>query len=200
MTSLKITTAAAALVALTAPAFAGGYAEPQPYIAVPTPTVIPQPGQDWTGPSVGLRLGYGVANLTADFDGDGDDDEIDEDGLLYGLSAAYDFDFGNIVAGVGASVDAIDANGLERVARIGPRVGVDLGSRLVYATAGYAHLWTEDDEFEEDGYFAGVGAEQRLTETLSVGGEVLYHDFGEVDNTGIDADAVTANISLNLRF
>ena len=188
--------------AVAAPALAGGFATPAPapFVPAPAPVVVAQPELTWTGPSVGLRLGYGGAE--ADTGGA----TLDDDGFLYGLQAAYDYDFGNVVAGVVVSADKLNIDldpgvDVDGVARLGGRLGFDSGRNWYYATAGYAKLFTDGGGVgDSDGYFAGLGYEVRLTETLSAGAEVLYHEFDDFDAAGVDADATTANLSLNLRF
>ena len=199
MSSYKITAAAIALCALAAPAMAGGYAEPlpPPYIAPPTPVAVPAPGQDWTGPSVGLRLGYAGSRVSTP------NGDFDDNGVLYGLGAAYDFDFGSVVAGVGMSADVLNVApagiDVDGVARVGGRLGADLGDSLIYVTGGYAKLFT-DGAGDDDGYYAGIGSETRLGGNLTLGAEILYHEFEDFNGTGADVDAVTSNLSLNLRF
>ena len=83
----------AAPVALAAlPAFAGSLDEP---IVAPIPAapVVVATGPDWTGGYIGAQLGYG--------DVDTDVDGVDGDGLIGGLIAGYDFDFGSYVVGAG---------------------------------------------------------------------------------------------------
>ena len=210
--------AASALFAMTAPAFAGGFAtpEPAPFIPAPAPVVVAQPELSWTGFSAGVRLGYGNLDVDGDDgllddDGDDDDDDVlglnfgDDQGAIYGFGAAYDYDFGRFVAGVGASVDkfnaGVDGVDADAIGRVGGRLGVDFGSSLVYGTAGYAKLWTDGGGAgDSDGYYAGIGSELRLTDTTTLGAEILYHEFDDFDVDSLEVDATTANLSLNLRF
>ena len=192
---------ALALCVAAGPALAGGYEvpAPAPIIAAPppAPVVVAEPDLSWTGKSVGIRLGYGHV--------DGDD-AGDDEGVIYGFGANYDVDFGSVVAGAGISVDKANIDlpaGVEvdYIKRIGGRLGVDLGASMIYGTGGYAKVWTDGaDVGDSDGYYAGIGGELRLSETLSLGSEILYHEFDDFDADGVEVDALTSNLSLNLRF
>jgi len=193
MKTLFLTSAAALLLA--APVFAGGAAEPAPGPVTVAPTPIPV-GADWTGPSVGLQLGYGDVST--------DGPALDGDGALLGLRAYYDWDFGSFILGGGLQYDTadIDIGGvtdLDSVLRAGLRGGVDLGNSWAYATAGYA-LAETSTLGDSDGYFAGVGYEYLVTDTVSLGGEVLYHRFSDFDTVPDEAEATTAALSVNFRF
>ncbi len=188
----------AAVSLSTAPAFAGNL-EP----AVPDATIAPAPapvidtGRDWTGFRAGAQLGY--ADVETDISG------VDGDGVLGGIHGGYDHDFGRYVLGVGLDYDFgdielgdNDAN-LDNVARLKFRGGYDLGQTLVYATAGYAYA--EGDEggssADGDGYFAGVGADYMVTDTISVGGEILYHDIQDFGATDIEATTLSAKVAFH---
>ncbi|GAA4643534.1 hypothetical protein GCM10023115_14940 [Pontixanthobacter gangjinensis] len=133
-----------------------------------------------------------------------------EEGLLYGITAGYDFDLGGAVVGVEAeladsTVDA-SANGLlvagdrlevdaERDIYVGVRVGAALGGGgLVYAKAGYtnARLGTTYTDGATtinlgdnlDGYRLGFGAEFPLSDSVFVRGEYRYSDYGELEVGG----------------
>ena len=202
MSSIRKYLAASALAALAAPALAGGFEQPvhAPIIAAPAPApapVVVAPELSWTGKSVGVQLGYA----------DVDADTVTGDGYTLGVRGAYDIDFGRFVLGGSASLDrALDldlSNGAEvtYIKRIGARAGVDLGSTLLYGTGGYAKVWTDEAGLgDSSGYFAGLGAEVRLSEALSLGSEINYHQFEDFDASGVEADVLTTNLSLNLRF
>ena len=184
---------------LAIPAFAGSpepaYVEPAPMApAAPAPMM----SHDWTGGSVGAQIGYGQI--------DTEDPDLDGEDALYGLRANYDYDFGNYVLGAGLQYDAgeIDLDGVadvEGVLRAGVRAGWDFGQTMVYGTGGYAKAYTSEDAVgNSNGYYAGIGAERMLTSNVSLGGEVLYHQFNDFEVDDLEADATTAAISLNYRF
>ena len=94
------------------------------------------------------------------------------------------------------------ANGaanVESVFRAKLRGGYKLGDGLLYGTGGYA-LADTDTLGSDDGYFIGAGYEHLLTQSLSVGGEVLYHEFDNYNSTPVDVDATTVQIRGTFRF
>lgn len=192
----------ALLAAAPASAFAGGLVLPVEDPVVAPVAVAPAPvGRDWSGGWVGAQIGFGDVST----DGSA---ELDGDGAIGGLSAGYDFDFGRTVAGVGLDYDVSnielgeDGPTLDSVFRLGGRLGYELGQDgLLYGRAGYAVADVSDGIDSADGYFAGVGYEQFVTESVSAGAEVLYHDFTEFDgDTDLDATATTASLKVNFRF
>lgn len=190
---------AATLAALTAgPALAGGTTAPAPGPVVLDPAPIVQFGTNWTGPSVGLQLGYGDVSTTGP--------ALAGDDILLGLRAYYDYDFGDFILGGGLQYDTadIDLGGvttLDAVTRVGVRGGVDLTDDWLYGTAGWARAETSGGGVgASDGWFAGIGYEMLVTDAVSVGAELLYHEFDSFDLIGLAADATTAAISVNFRF
>ena len=187
--SVLMGTVGATLIA--APALAGS-PEPAPaQPAIETPVAVPLTG-DWTGGYVGGQIGWG------DVSGD-----ISGDDLIGGLTLGYDYDFGSWVLGAGVDYDwaEIDAGGntLENLARLKLRAGYDTGPGLVYATAGAARAEI-DTLGSDEGYFAGIGYEHKLTDNMTVGGEILYHDFGDFNGSGTDVEATTAQVRSSFRF
>lgn len=191
---------------LSAPmaAFAGGPipAAPEPYVEAPmvmTPTRV---DGDWTGFYVGAQYGYG--NITSNGAG------VDGNGGLGGLHAGYRYDLGNAV--VGAELDYNFSNfdlgqnlpdtTLDSVARLKVMAGYDLGRALVYVTGGaaYAEATVVGAEASGNGYFAGIGMDYKVTETVNVGAELLGHRFEEFEDTNIDLEAVTLQAKIAYRF
>lgn len=194
-----LTLAAAGLSALIAgPAIAGGVVETAPAPAIVTAPAPVMSSTNWTGPSVGVQLGY--ADVDTNVAGVGDD------GALLGLRAYYDYDFGDFIVGGGLQYDAANiglspAIDLDAVARLGLRAGVDLGTNWIYATAGVARAYTSGGGLgDSDGWFAGLGYEVFVANNVTIGAEVLYHEFDDFDLAGADADATTAAVSVNFRF
>lgn len=188
---------AAAIAIAGAPALAGS-TEP-PVIEPPVTQAAPLPvttGPDWTGFYAGAQLGY--ADIDTNVSGSNGD-------VIGGLVAGYDFDLGNWVVGGGLDYDFADisvANGaadVESVFRAKLRGGYKLGDGLLYGTGGYAMADT-DTLGSDDGYFIGAGYEHLVTENLSVGGEVLYHEFDNYNSTPVDVDATTVQIRGTFRF
>ncbi|WP_208351310.1 outer membrane protein [Pseudaestuariivita rosea] len=164
-------------------------------LALATPAVA---DNDWTGFYGGAQLGYG--DVTTDGAAD-----LDGDGIIGGFHLGYDFDFGQYVLGGGLDYDFAnieldnDAETIEGVLRLRARGGIELGQGLLYATGGWAQA-SADNLDNDDGYFIGAGYEQIIGSNLSVGGEVLYHEFDDFDDSDIDIEATTLQARVSYRF
>lgn len=188
--------AALSASALAAPAFAGSAAPAamEPMIEAPAPAPIAM-GRDWTGGYAGVQLGY--ADVSTNIAG------VEGDDMIGGLTAGYDWDLGNYVLGVGLDADIADLAvaptlTLERVYRLKVRGGYDLGNGLIYATAGGVGADVDGLGYDT-GYFIGAGYEHMLTDSISLGGEVLYHEFDNFQDTA-DVEATTFQVRANYRF
>lgn len=194
---LKSALIAAPLAFSSSIAFAGGLAEP---VVAPTPTPVavaaPVPtGRDWTGFYAGASLGYG------DVDADGVTGEFE--GATFGGHVGYNYDLGSIVLGgeleaKGTNDFENDASGLEleNVLRAKVRAGYDAGAFLPYVTGGYAQATVNGDD--DDGLFYGVGVDYAFSDSITVGGEYLRHEFEDFDDGGdITADTVSLRVSYN---
>lgn len=188
--------AAFGATAIAAPAFAGSIqpAPMEPMIQAPAPVAMTM-GRDWTGGYAGLQLGY--ADVGTSIDG------LEGDDMIGGLTAGYDWQFGNFVAGVGVDADIADLSvgdfTLERVYRLKARAGYSFGDGLLYATGG--GVGADIDGLGYDtGYFIGAGYEHMVTNNISLGGEVLYHEFDNFKDSTVDVDATTFQIRANYRF
>lgn len=154
---------------------------------------------DWTGFYAGAQLGYGRVD-TPLFDSEARD-------LIYGLHAGYNYDLGNFVVGgeidydwtqIGDSGSGIDLN---NVARLKARAGLDMGQYMPYVTLGAAQAWTGGAVSVDDrGIFGGVGVDYRLSDMLSVGGEILQHQFEDFNDSGADIDATTLSARVSYSF
>lgn len=188
--------ALAAAATAAAPALAGGLSEPAPEEVV-LPAVPVVMGSDWTGGYVTGRLGYGDASAPAD-----------GNGVTYGIGGGYDWDLGDWVVGVAGNYDAADidlgtgGDTLDSIARLGVRAGRDLGSTLVYATAGAARADATigGTGVNDNGWFAGVGMDYALTDRVTLGGEILTNRFSDFGGSGSDLRATTASVNIGLRF
>ena len=187
----------AAILPFAAPAFAGNVA---PVFDEPTlAPIVVEPVYDWSGAYVGAQVNYGTIQSDGLASADGD-------GFLVGLRAGYDLDLGRAVVGGLVQYDTgsieLGATGaeVEDILRVGGRVGYDLGRALFYGAAGYTQADT-NVVGNMDGYFLGVGTEMFVTDSVTVGIETLYHDFGDLDGApGVDAEAATVGLNLNYRF
>lgn len=192
--SISILAVTASMAA--APVFAGSPApvDPEPFVPAAVPVSPSTP--DWTGFYGGVELGY--ANVDTNAPG------VDGDDVIGGLTVGYDYDFGNFVAGAGLDYDFADIGispgvSLENVWRAKVRAGAKIGRGLLYGTGGYANadISTIGDD---DGYFIGAGYEHLVTDNISVGGEVLFHQFDSFKGTTTDVEATTAQVRATYRF
>ena len=162
--------------------------------------------------------------LTGEDDGEDEDDffDVDGDGVVGGAFAGYQYDFGNFV--LGGEIDLNAANldfdddsfydvfdyeeesdggvSVDQIHRAKLRAGFDAGNALVYGVAGAAYA--QADVFGEDmsdtGYVVGAGVDYKVAPNVVVGGEVLYHQFDDFDDTGIDADVTTVQARVAYQF
>ncbi|NIY78670.1 MAG: porin family protein [Rhodobacteraceae bacterium] len=184
-------------MALSAPAFAGGYSEPvieQPTIA-PAP-VVPVSGTDWTGGYAGATLGYGWGNDALD----------DADDMTYGLFGGYNYDFGDFVLGgeleyLGSEIENDTAN-LDDLTRLKLRAGYDAGPALIYGVVGaaYANADIGGVSYDDTGYTYGIGVDYAVTDSINVGAELLQNEFDEFDNSGTDLSATTLGARVSFKF
>ncbi|MDQ2094389.1 outer membrane protein [Rhodalgimonas zhirmunskyi] len=188
--ALALASVAASAIAL--PAFAGSPVPADPDPVVPAPVVPVAVSGDWTGAYGGLSLGYADVSTTG----------ASDTNAIYGLSMGYDYDMGNWVLGGGLDYDWTDINlgaaNVDNVARLKLRAGYDMGNGLLYGTGGVAKAYSSIGD--DNGWFAGVGYEHMLTQNVSLGGEVLYHQFDNFAGTGNDIDATTIALKTNFRF
>ncbi len=192
--TISLLAAGAALAA--GPALAGSIGTPvkEPPLAPVAPAV--DPGPDWTGFYGGAQIGYG--DVDANVPG------VSGDGAIGGLTFGYDYDFGNWVVGGGIDYDWADisvtpVNSLDNIFRAKLRGGYKIGDGLVYATGGYANA-DISGAGDDDGYFIGGGYEHMIAENISLGGEVLYHEFDNFNGTATDVEATTVQVRGTFRF
>jgi outer membrane immunogenic protein len=151
-----------------------------------------------------------------------------------GIQAGYNFQSGNIVYGVEAEGTIGSSGGKKSAANLKAeqtargalkgKLGYSFGSTLVYATAGVAVAPTRFSSpaiaatlttpairagkktVNNIGPLVGLGVEHRLTEQLSVKGEVEVASFGKTKlnlpagRTNVESSQVTAKVGLNYRF
>jgi outer membrane immunogenic protein len=171
--------------------------------------------QDVPGDFTGFRL-EGLAGYDKMQSGESDDgvdtseNEGDEsiDGVAFGLGAGYDFDLGNMVAGVEAeymtstaeqesdeTLDGVNFTSSVRTGRdiyVGGRLGFKATpTTLVYGKAGYTNTSLEagfagdGDEFEldtnVDGWRLGAGVEQLFGPNMYGKLEYRYSNYNNLD-------------------
>jgi len=191
--SLAILAAGATIAA--APALAGTLEQPAPEAPV-APAEPLDLSPDWTGFYGGAQLGFG--------DVDSNLPGVSGDDVIGGLTVGYDHDFGNWVAGGALDIDWADINiapgvNVDQVFRAKLRGGYKIGRGLLYATGGFANIDTSGLG-DDDGYFIGGGYEHMVTDNISVGGEVLYHEVETFGATAADIEATTVQLRATYRF
>lgn len=192
-----ILTALAATAMGIPPALAGSPA-PAPQ-DTPIAAAVPAApiGPDWTGFYGGAQLGWG--DVDTNVPGVGGDD------MIGGLTFGYDYDFGDWVVGGGLDYDWADITlapgvSVDNVFRAKLRAGYKLGNGLIYGTGGYANADTSTLG-DEDGYFVGAGYEHMISNNLSLGGEVLWHEFDGFNTVpSTDVEATTVQVRGTFRF
>ncbi|MGS4944552.1 outer membrane protein [Meridianimarinicoccus sp. RP-17] len=222
---MNIRTSAAAF-ALTAfpfavmtPAIAGGPTEPA-VEPVPVAQAAPAFSSLWSGGYAGAQLGWGWADRSGDGDINSFGDRIDAttdtfrnigsdgDGVIGGIHGGYLWNSDRFVYGGEADINfgdiELDNNvgSVDRTGSIKAKAGYDLGRTLIYATAGttYAEADIGNTDFSDWGWNAGAGVDYLVTDTVSVGAEALYNDFGEFDNSGTDLSLTTLVAKVSYRF
>ena len=190
---------------LAAPAFAGGPVEvaAEPEVYAPAPVVVAAPVGEWTGFYAGAHLGYG--RLEGDSAGTA---VFDADGAIGGVQLGYRWDLGRTVLGVEGSVSASDVQddatgiSLKNKTDLKLQLGYDLGTSLIYATAGASWAKLDDGVTSEtdNGWVAGLGYDYAINDSWVVGAEYLYHKYENFNDSGVDADGGTFAIRANYRF
>ena len=193
----------AALIASTLPvaAMAGGMAVPviEPVLQMPV-AVLAAPSVDWTGLYAGASLGYGKLNLS------GNNNDSKEG--IAGVHLGYRKDFGTLVAGGQLALTKNDIgidgndNQINSEAALGLSLGADIGRTLVYVSGGAtrASARLNGTTGEDNGYFAGIGADYMLTDKFTVGGELKSTKYGNFDGTGINLQDTTLQVKVGMRF
>ena len=186
----------AATLTATGPALAGSLADP----VVDAPVMVPAPAKpsmpNWTGFYLGSEVGY----LSMDTNLPG----VDGDDPIAGFTAGYDYDFGSFVLGTAVDYDWTSLNltpavQAEKILRVKVRGGLKMGRGLAYATGGYTNLDT-NIVGDVDGFFVGGGYDYMVGEHLTIGGELLYHDYDNFTGTPVGAEATTLAVRTVFKF
>lgn len=206
--------------AVMTPALAGNLDEA---VVQPAPVMAAAPAAYtslWSGGYAGAQLGYGWADRSGEGNRDTFSDRIDNttdtirnigsdgDGMTGGVHGGYLWNTDRFVYGLEGDFDFADieldnsVGTVDRIGRIKAKAGYDLGQTLIYATAGAAYAEADifGNDFNDWGWVAGVGADYMVTDAVSVGAEVLYHDFDEFDNSGTDLSLTTLSAKVSYRF
>lgn len=185
---------------LAAPAFAGGVADPvQPPVRISPPADV-----SWTGYYYGANALYGMGTPT----GTGD-----ISGPQFGLVVGGRVDFGDFVVGVevehtqgNIGLSGSTARNLSRLFNVGVELGYDAGDFLPYATVGMSGARFIEPvilpNFDASGLgvFYGIGVDYRLSDTVTVGAEVVQHRFTDFPLPNTDLDLNTFSLTAAYRF
>lgn len=214
-------TAAAAMLAL---AGTSAFAADAPRTYNPPPQQQPAPvaqqvPADWAGFYLGGHGGYawGDADWTTATPGH------DIDGGLGGIHGGYNWQSGNLVAGLEADISGGDVSGssacvgtcsteLDYLGSVRGRLGWANEVFHIYATGGFAYAGGSVTDtvagYSEDinpvGGVVGGGAEYKISDALSTRLEVLHYMFEDEDVNGgaenVELDATVARAGLTWHF
>ena len=199
---LKQALTTVALVALSAPAFAGGLAAPveAPVVAVPVAPVV-QPSADWTGFYAGLQGGRASADASILGDPVGE-----LEGTYYGLHAGYLHDLGRFVVGGELRYDdasdieiASPAIGGKSLIAASLRAGYDMGRLLPYASVGFGQFTAADDD-KSNGMLYGIGADYALTDRWRLGVEAMHFDFDSFSDSDYEVSGNAVGLRASFSF
>jgi outer membrane immunogenic protein len=178
----------------------------------PAPPLIDEPPSNhWSGPYIGVHLGYGWEKATFDdcecgiFNGRrvggfaGYNWAI-SDGYVVGVEGDVNYDWNRQSVGFPTHV----GTGLSGSARA--RAGYQVGNVLLFAAGGWtatnAYVENPNDQKVATGWTLGVGADWAATNNTFVRVEYRYNNFSAVDLAGVRAnfDQDVINIGIANRF
>ena len=152
---------------------------------------------DWNGGYAGVQLGYGW----------GDASGTSGDGMIGGVHAGFLSDMGTFVVGGEIDYDTADISFggtdlIDSVARLKLKAGTEMGQTLVYGTVGAAYATANlgGTAYNDTGWLIGIGADTFVSDVVTVGAELLYHDFQEFDTSGVDVTATTLALRVSYHF
>ncbi len=167
-------------------------------IAPSAQIVSPASAYDWTGFYAGASVAYGWGEL--EYIGPASTTTDTINGVLGGVQAGYNYDFGGFVLGVEGDLQlggvsfsedfgpvTLDRS-LQYFGTVRARAGMTFDRFMPYVTGGLAFgggkmeasgLLVGSDEQTHLGWTLGAGLEYAVSDTISVKGEYLYTDLGE---------------------
>jgi opacity protein-like surface antigen len=165
--------------------------------AVVAATLMAAPAfaQGWTGFYAGGQLGYSDQSAGAD----------NGNNWQGGLQAGYNHDFGGVV--VGGEVEykypdsSISGGSYKDSIALKARLGYDLNGTLLYGTVGGVRgsVDTGIGTISDNGIVYGVGVEHPLSDSWTVGLEVLQTEYSTF-NGGSSLYDTSAALRVNYRF
>lgn len=152
---------------------------------------------DWTGPYAGAQFGASEIDV--------DPAPLDGDGPSYGVFAGYNMASGAVVYGAEIDYDVTEydigdgAVEVDSTTRLKARVGTELGGGLAYGTAGV--VWATSPELGDDnGYLIGLGYDFPVGNGITIGGEILQHEFEDYNDSGLDVGVTTVKARVAFNF
>ncbi|MEM1194839.1 MAG: outer membrane protein [Pseudomonadota bacterium] len=185
-----------------------------PFLVVASPALAQDEDTQFTGFRLEALIGYDSTEVGSSApDDDLPTGEESVDGVVFGIGAGYDYDFGTVVLGAEAEIsfttadsefpagsfDELGAGELSSEGEIylGLRAGAKVTKdALIYVKGGIVNSRIDlestfdgmliDDDVDLDGYRLGLGGEVMLTPNWLVKVEYRYSNFeeGEVDFGG----------------
>ncbi len=183
--------------------------------------------QDWTGPFVGAKAGFGSLSSNTDSFGSPASENADLSGMLFGIQAGYNMQLdNNLVLGIAGDwmLSTMDGNGdrcsvgcyfnveLNSLGSAQVRAGMALGeanNTLLFVGAGLAAGdATISGYFNKAskthlGFIVSGGVAHKLNEAVSIEASVSYVDLGkESYNAGetVKLNGVTGAVGINFHF
>ncbi len=183
---------------------------------------------NWTGVYGGVTAGYGAGSSSAYLCRGTNHPWTSNDpsGAVGGGTLGYNYQLNpQWVLGVEGDLSAGDmggtnmlniwdghhwATGWDGLLTVRGRVGYSLGKTLLYGTAGFAALHSDetiagntpgeaaDGRGWRPGFAVGAGVEQKFTDRISGKIEYLYMDFADLQNTDMNGEAMTWRADMNL--
>lgn len=210
-TTKRFALSAAAVLGLSAPAFAADVVYQEP--PAPAPILDTAPVSSWAGPYAGVHLGYGFSGDT----NPAGQPAIGTSGWLGGAFGGFNMQSGQFVYGGEADINYNSLDGSNGTLSSRARVDGSLRARagvavnddiLVYGTAGVAGErqrlsdGTNSDTNLLVGYTVGAGTDIKLTEQVFARGEYRYTDYGSktfnLGGTAYDTDSSNHRVTLGI--
>ena len=217
-TTKRFALSAAAVMGLSAPAFAADVVYQEP--PAPAPIIESAPVSSWAGPYAGVPLGYGFSG-SAETSVGGVTNDIGTSGWLGGAFGGFNAQNGQFVYGAEADVNysGVDGSNAGETARsrldgsLRGRLGYAINDDvLVYGTAGVAaeRLRVTDGLGARDtnmmvGYTVGAGTDVKLTDDVFARAEYRYSDYGSENfnltaPTSVDSSNHRVTVGLGIKF
>ena len=177
------------------------------------PIATPVEVSDWTGFYAGLQFDAVSGNTERDSISSF---KADLEGSIVSGFVGYRWAVGRYI--VGAELDiALNGDGrmiyteggvgtgqtydINSALRFGGEFGMELGGGLAYVGLGFTKLDVElDKEFDDLGYYVGIGYDYFVSDSIMVGVEINYHDFNDLDGASDRVTPITLGMNVAYKF